>query len=408
MQTLELPTSQPVPLRRNRNFQLLWTGSAAALLGLFVAEIAFPLVILSLTGSPGLTSLFAAVQTGAAVLLGIPAGRLLDIKDRRAILIFAELARAAAAATVVTAFWLDQVGLAHLLVVAAVLGAAQPFGAARILLIRTAVPAEQLTPAVTAEEVRNNAAELSGPPLGGLLYGIAPVLPFVFAVVMFVASTVTACFVRVPSITRDAAGSAGGMFAGLAAVLREPTMRAVVMMIILVNGVAYAAQLIVIVLLRDGGTPPWQIGLALSGFAVGGLAGTALIPRLYGRLRPGVLLMTLVLFEVPVLLALAVPFGPWWVGLACLCFGLGVPAVRVLIDVLIIRQIPDEQRGRALGGVITLFTLSVPLGMIVTGALLEVVSPSATLVALATTLLLGVAYAASRPTLRHANWPAAR
>ena len=64
-------------------------------------------------------------------------------------------------------------------------------------------------------------------------------------------------------------------------------MGAVVRMIILVNGVAYAAQLIVIVLLRDGGTPPWQIGLALSGFAVGGLAGTALIPRLYGRLRPG-------------------------------------------------------------------------------------------------------------------------
>ena len=94
MQTVELPTRQPVPLRSNRNFQLLWTGSAAALLGLFVAEIAFPLVILSLTGSPGLTSLFAAVQTGAAVLLGIPAGRLLDAKDRRAILIAAELAAA--------------------------------------------------------------------------------------------------------------------------------------------------------------------------------------------------------------------------------------------------------------------------------------------------------------------------
>lgn len=345
------------------------------------------------------------MQTAAAIVVGIPGGRLLDRYDRRLLLVLTECTRALIAASLVVAFWLDGVTLVHLLVVAAVLGGLQPFGTARMLLLRAAVPAEQLTAAVTAEEVRTNAAELGGPPLGGFLYGVAQVLPFLFAGVMFVASFSIALFIRVPRTVRTAPTEREGLFAGLAAVMREPTMRAVALVIMLVNSIGWPAQLIAIVLLQRRGTPPWQIGVAVAGFAVGGLAGATLVRWLHSRLRPGVLLVTVVLTEVPILLGLSIPLGPAWVGLVCFSFGLGIPAIKVLIDVLIIRQIPDELRGRALSGVFTLFSLSVPVAMVVTGLLLQHFSPATAPAVLAGILFAGIAYAASRRTLRQAEWP---
>ena len=46
------PISPPPPLWRNLRFQALWIGMASSTLGVSVADIAYPLVILVLTGSP--------------------------------------------------------------------------------------------------------------------------------------------------------------------------------------------------------------------------------------------------------------------------------------------------------------------------------------------------------------------
>jgi predicted MFS family arabinose efflux permease len=403
--TVELP-APVISLRRNRNFQLLWSGSALSLLGLFSAETAFILLILALTGSPGLTSLFTAVQTGVAIAVGLPAGRLLDRYDRRLLLVLIEAVRAAITASVVLAFWLDRVTLAHLLGAAVVLGGLQPLGSARMLLLRAAVAPSQLTSAVTAEEVRTNAAELAGPPLGGALFGVGHALPFLFSGILYVLAVVMALLLKIPRTAPLSTPGSSGMFSGLGAVLREPTMRAVVLVIMLINGIAWPVQLVAVVLLQRRGTPPWQIGLTVAGFALGGLAGAALVRWLHSRLSPGILLITVVAAEVPVIAGLSWSPGPAWTGLLCFAFGFGLPAIKVLIDVLIIRQIPDSIRGRALSGVITLFSLSVPAAMVATGLLLEYVTPAAAPLVLAGILLAGIAYAASRSTIRAAVWPA--
>src|SRR5215831_7144078 len=41
-----------VPLRANRDFQLLWGGQAVSLLGSQTSRIAYPLMVLAMTGSP--------------------------------------------------------------------------------------------------------------------------------------------------------------------------------------------------------------------------------------------------------------------------------------------------------------------------------------------------------------------
>src|SRR5215469_18942213 len=92
--------ARPVPLWRNLQFQLLWAGQAASSLGVGVADVAYPLAILALTGSPARAGLFAAVQTAGMMVGALPGGQLADRHDRRKIVVFAEAARALVTASV--------------------------------------------------------------------------------------------------------------------------------------------------------------------------------------------------------------------------------------------------------------------------------------------------------------------
>ena len=56
---------RPIPLRRNRDFQLLWSGQAISLLGSQTSKIAYPLLVLAMTGSP-----VKAGVAGFAAMLG--------------------------------------------------------------------------------------------------------------------------------------------------------------------------------------------------------------------------------------------------------------------------------------------------------------------------------------------------
>src|ERR1700722_16182710 len=92
--------SEPIPLWRNLQFQTLWIGSAASSLGVSVADVAFPLVVPALTGSPARAGLFAAVLTIGVVAGSLPGGQLADRHDRRTVVIVAEGGRAIVTAVV--------------------------------------------------------------------------------------------------------------------------------------------------------------------------------------------------------------------------------------------------------------------------------------------------------------------
>src|SRR5579863_1281305 len=75
--------SGPPPLRRNLRFQTLWIGMTASTIGVSVGDVAYPLIILALTGSPAKAGLFGAVQAIGMLAAGLPAGSLADRYDSR-------------------------------------------------------------------------------------------------------------------------------------------------------------------------------------------------------------------------------------------------------------------------------------------------------------------------------------
>jgi MFS family permease len=402
----------PPPLRRNRRFQLLWIGSTVGFLGSEAAEVTYPLVILAVTGSPAQAGLFAFVQLLAGVVLALPAGEVVDRWDCRRVLLLAEGGRALVAGSVAVALMAGHLTMVHLLVAAAVLGAGSAFGGpARMLVVRAVVPSSQLTAALTQEEVRNSAASLAGPPLGGLLYGLKQILPFLFCSVSFAVSWFCILIVRTParitSSTADPApeNEAGGMLMGVKALWDDPVLRAATLAVTALNTAGAPLVLIATIILQRQHTPSWIIGTVMAGLALGGLAGAALVGPLHRRLRPGVLLVGVVVMQVPVFAALVLPFGPWWV-MAVLGFAmLGVPALSVLIDVLVFRGVPDDRQGRVIAAASMLFGLGGPLGAVGAGLMLQYLSVSTTMLVFAAMLAITGGYAASRKHLREAPWP---
>jgi MFS family permease len=429
-----------VPLRRNLQFQALWAGQAASSLGLNVANVAYPLAILALTGSPARAGLFASLQTVGMLAGGLPAGQLADRRDRRAVVIATESARALITAGVAVGLVLGAMSLPTLLIAAVLLGAGQAItNAARLPLVRSVVPPEQLTRALVQDEVRQDGAALAGPPIAGVLYGLQALehaIPFLFTAVSFVLSMLAAIAMKVlpgaerrhapagPDQTAEPAhaeqdsaaessqpdsaaakGSRdGGALAGLKVLWSSPVLRAAMLLIMIVNAIGAGLDLAIIVILRDQHVHSGLIGVVLAAAAVGGLAGAPLVKPLH-RIRPGVLLLVACMLDVPLLAAIAVPFGPWWVASLLFVEYLTVPALRVLVDVLVLRRTPDEMRGRVVAAIMTLIGLGMPVGAAVTGLLLQALTAQTAVLILAGAQLVGVLYCATMRDLWRARWP---
>src|SRR5215211_9140430 len=106
------PDATTVPLRRNRDFMLLQAGQLLSTLGTASAAIAYPLLVLALTGSPAKAGAVSFARLLPLALFALPAGLAADRWNRKHLMIAADVVRAVAvgavAATVVldlAAFW---------------------------------------------------------------------------------------------------------------------------------------------------------------------------------------------------------------------------------------------------------------------------------------------------------------
>lgn len=204
------------PLRRNLRFQLFWVGSAASELGSTLTWLAYPLLVLALTGSPGQAGLVGAVELASGMVFALPAGVLVDRWDRRRVLLGTDLVRAATIASVALAIFTDNLTLPHLIAASIVNGAAGAlFHPAHAASLRALVPREQLPSAYAQEQTRTHAAGLAGPPLGGLLFAAGRAVPFAVDAVTYLVSFVCVALARVPRRPAELAPRQS-MFEGIA------------------------------------------------------------------------------------------------------------------------------------------------------------------------------------------------
>jgi fucose permease len=340
----------PPPLHRNPDFRRLWIGQACSELGSSAAQLAYPLLVLVLTGSPVHAGLVGSVALGASALLGLPAGALVDRWNRRRVMIGCEIVRGLAVVTLVIAILTDRASLPLILVTAAVQGGAGAlFGPAQSAALRHVVPTTQLPMASARNQARSYAAELAGPPLGGALFGFARFAPFLADVISFVVSAIAIAGIRRPlqdKRTERHEPVHRAVWLGLRFVVTEPFLRAVVCLAPLVNAALAGVMFLLIVTLQDRGVPPAGIGAMQSVILAGGLAGALIAPWLLPRFRAQVLIpLCLCSLAVVVTVAAVLP-ATYLVGVVLATGMLLAPALNAGLFGYQIAITPDAMQGR--------------------------------------------------------------
>ena len=144
-----------VPLRRNRDFLLLQVGQFLSDTGTQSTAIAYPLLVLTVTGSAAKAGVVAFARTLPWVLFTLPAGVAADRWNRRRLMIAADGVRVVAIGGLAAAILLHRTAFWAIPLVAFVEGSgAALFSSAHIGAVRAVVPARQLPAAVGAQTGR--------------------------------------------------------------------------------------------------------------------------------------------------------------------------------------------------------------------------------------------------------------
>jgi MFS family permease len=414
----QVELAQTTPPRANRALHGIYTGTFTAFIGLAMAEVVFPLLVLGFTGKPLLAGLFGVVQFTALVLASVPVGNFVDRHDRRRVLIVGETMRATVATVLAVTLAAGHVWLIEVYLIAFVLGVCQPLGSVRTLALRSVAGPAQLTRALSVQQVVAGVAQLIGPAIGTMLYTVNRSLPFVAIAVGVGISALCACIVRFDSMPNPATvkpdagenteAESESLFAGLHIIWSHPVMRGTMLFIMLLNLIGVPLDLALIIQAKHEGVPTHYVGLVLAAFAVGGILGAPCVPKLHALLQPGQLLIGLgLLLTLACAMIALFSLGGFWMAAWLGAIGFAVPAAEVLVDILVLRQVPDHQRGRVLSAIMTLAGLGLPIGAALGGGLLQVVSPKTFLIGAAVATAGVLVFAISQRALRISRWPSA-
>ena len=119
--------NKPLSLWRNRDYLLLWGGQTLSNIGSGVSRIAYPLLVLAITGSPAQAGLIGALRSLMYIILILPAGALLDRWNRKQVMIICDTVRAISMASIPVAALLGHLSLVQLYFVAFIEGTFEAF-----------------------------------------------------------------------------------------------------------------------------------------------------------------------------------------------------------------------------------------------------------------------------------------
>lgn len=298
MSTRAVPDdAEPVPLSRNRDFALLWSGQVLSALGSSTSQLAVPLLVLALTGSAATAGVVSSVALVAGAAARLPGGALADRWSRRRLMLTSDGARLLVSATFAGAVLTGRASVALVLAAVAVIAVFDAmFSPAEIAAVANVVPAGQLPEAFARNQTRNYLVTLAGPPLGGLLYGLGRAVPFVVDTVSYLVSLLTVTAIRSPlqdpPVGRPTQHLLADIREGIAHVLASPFLRAVLVVAALLNLAVDGALFTTTITLRQQGTSAGLVGLAQGLFGAGGLLGAFAAGWLQRRLSFRGLLVT--------------------------------------------------------------------------------------------------------------------
>jgi MFS family permease len=348
-----------------RDFWLLQAGQLLSEIGSQSTTIAYPLLVLAVTGSPSQAGVVTFARVIPYALFGLIAGMVADRYDRRRVMIAADVVRAGALVLLALepVFWV-------IVAVAFVEGSGSAFfKPAAAGALRSVVPADRLREAAGLQQARIAAVGVAGPPLGGVLFSLGRVVPFAADAVSYAASIVSLLCMRTP-FQQERVRIRPSIREGLRFLWTTPFLRVTALLFGLLNPIGPALVLTTVVVAERQGLTAAQIGLLLGTFSVGLLAGALLSPLARRRL-PARVIVVLELWTWPICgLFLIWPDALVLVAATLPC-ALAIPITNSVVFGHGLEITPDRLVGRVESVRSTIGMSTGPLGPLVAGLLLD-------------------------------------
>ena len=314
------------PLTRNSAFMHLWAGQTAAQVGFQVGTLATSAIAITiLHASETQIGILSGLQTLAFLIVGLPAGAWVDGWRKRHVMITANLARIAALVSIPIAYGFFSLTIAHLMVVAALLGLSTVFFDVAYQSYVPMIASKRYIGAANGRlEASYQVGRAGGPGLGGWLLGVlAPPLAYLLTASTYVCSTWAIWRIRTPE-PRPAHSDASlrsQIVNGLSFVRGQRLLFPLFSCIACAAFAGAGIQVLLpILVLRTLGMSATQLGLLLSAGALGGVLGALTRPAWITRLGIGRCIVITNIVGVSALLAqpasVHVPFAAAWV-IAC-------------------------------------------------------------------------------------------
>lgn len=365
----------------NGNFRRFFSGHIISLVGSQVSSIALPFTAIQfLHASASDVGLLTAASFLPLVLIGLPAGAMVDRLDTRKVMLWCDFLRFILLFTVPLAYLADSLSMALLLIVALVTGTLNViYDIAHHSVLPLIVPETQLTDGNSKLSVAYTSAEFIGPSLGGILIDwLKAPIAIAADAISYLGSFVFIYRMQMRKRTsekQDQGKLLPQIKEGLGFLMQNPYLKPIVISMAIANffdlfGMLKA--LLPIFVTRDLGLTASDYGIMIALAGIGGIIGpfvNSYLCRTFGLGK--VLTATTIL---PGLFVLAIPLTDpkWGAIIFTLALGFGNMAVSIFnINQLTIRQLatPTHFLGRMNASVRFVIWGTIPLGALFGGYL---------------------------------------
>lgn len=399
------------PSRLSSDFWKFWTGQTISNLGSSITFFALPLLIFKLTGSALNLALATTATFLPYLLFGLVIGAWVDRVNRRRLMIVTDLVRTLiitsvpllAALNLLSVWWIYAVAF-----VGSTLSIA--FNTAQFAAIPSLVNRDNLVTANGRIQASYSAATVLGPLLAGLLLAVIPITSILlFDALSFLVSAWSLALIRTsfnPSTDKEQkqASLHRDIVEGLRHVLSHPLLRAISLMMALVNLVATTANAQVVLFAKHQlQASDTQVGLLYSAGSVGIVVLSLAAGPLRKRWSFSIVALGALMLDglLTVLLALmrwywaAVPLWALISGLGIL-FNINTNSLRQAI-------VPNYLLGRVMTIATVLAWSAIPLGTVIGGVVIERVKNVALVYGAVGALIFLISLSFSFTALGHAE-----
>lgn len=341
---------------QHRPFALFWSGRVLSSMAFQMMSVAIGWQIYSITHSAYALGLVGLCQFLPMFLLTLLVGHVADRYDRRTIAFVCQAIQGMAALTLCIVTWRGAIGVTLIYTLAAIGGAARAFESTSMAaLLPNLIPRAQLQFATAWSTSANQTAQILGPAMGGLLYGLGSLLVYGVVSVAFVAAALLVASIKIEQAVRVKTPiSIKSMLSGIRFIRSKPVILGALsldLFAVLLGGATALLPVFARDILHAG---PWVLGVLRAAPAVGALAGSIYLAHFPLKRHAGAALFGgVIAFGIATIV-----FGVSrniYVSLAALAVLGASDVISVVVRMALVQlQTPDDMRGRV-GAINSLF-----------------------------------------------------